>query len=53
MRCSLARSLVLQPEGLSLRRASGALDEITRERSNDELLRLFLHEKFAGLFITT
>ena len=30
----------------------GALDEITRERLNDELISLFQHEKFAGLFIT-
>jgi NitT/TauT family transport system ATP-binding protein len=30
----------------------GALDEITRERLNDELLRLFQLEGFAGLFIT-
>jgi NitT/TauT family transport system ATP-binding protein len=30
----------------------GALDEISRERLNDELLRLFQHEGFAGLFIT-
>ena len=30
----------------------GALDEITRERLNDELIQLFLHEQFAGLFIT-
>ena len=30
----------------------GALDEITRENLNEELLRLFLLERFAGLFIT-
>ena len=30
----------------------GALDEISRERLNDELLQLFLHEGFCGLFIT-
>jgi hypothetical protein len=30
----------------------GALDEITRERLNDELLALFQREGFAGLFIT-
>ena len=30
----------------------GALDEITRERLNDELLRLFQIEGFAGLFIS-
>src|SRR5690606_1833366 len=30
----------------------GALDEITRERLQDELLALFEAERFAGLFIT-
>jgi NitT/TauT family transport system ATP-binding protein len=30
----------------------GALDEITRERLNDELLALFVSEGFAALFIT-
>jgi NitT/TauT family transport system ATP-binding protein len=30
----------------------GALDEISRERLQDELLRIFDHEGFAGLFIT-
>jgi NitT/TauT family transport system ATP-binding protein len=30
----------------------GALDEITRERLNDELLSLFQSQGFAGLFIT-
>ena len=52
MRCSLARSLVLQPKVFLFDEPFGALDEITRERLNDELLRLFQHEKFAGLFIT-
>ena len=52
MRCSLARSLVLNPKVFLFDEPFGALDEITRERLNDELLRLFAHEKFAGLFIT-
>lgn len=52
MRCSLARSLVLQPKVFLFDEPFGALDEITRERLNDELLRLFQSEKFAGLFIT-
>jgi NitT/TauT family transport system ATP-binding protein len=30
----------------------GALDEITRERLNGELLGLFERERFAGLFVT-
>jgi len=52
MRCSLARSLVLNPKVFLFDEPFGALDEITRERLNDELLRLFESEKFAGLFIT-
>ena len=52
MRCSLARSLVLNPKVFLFDEPFGALDEITRERLNDELLRLFQSEKFAGLFIT-
>ena len=52
MRASLARSLVLKPKVFLFDEPFGALDEITRERLNDELLRLFQIEGFAGLFIT-
>jgi NitT/TauT family transport system ATP-binding protein len=52
MRCSLARSLVSQPKVFLFDEPFGALDEMTRERLNDELLNIFLQEKFAGLFIT-
>lgn len=52
MRCSLARSLVLEPTVFMFDEPFGALDEITRERLNDELLRLFVNKGFAGLFIT-
>ncbi len=52
MRASLARSLVMKPRTFLFDEPFGALDEITRERLNDELLRLFQLEGFASLFIT-
>jgi NitT/TauT family transport system ATP-binding protein len=52
MRASLARSLTLDPDLFLFDEPFGALDEITRERLNDELLRLFVEQGFAGLFIT-
>ncbi len=52
MRASLARSLVMKPKVWLFDEPFGALDEITRERLNDELLSLFNHEGFAALFIT-
>ena len=52
MRASLARSLVMKPRVFLFDEPFGALDEITRERLNDELLRLFQLEGFAALFIT-
>jgi NitT/TauT family transport system ATP-binding protein len=52
MRASLARSLVLEPKVFLFDEPFGALDEITRERLNGELLRLFQLEGFAALFIT-
>jgi NitT/TauT family transport system ATP-binding protein len=52
MRVSLARSLTLRPRIFLFDEPFGALDEITRERLNDELLGLFEHDRFAGLFVT-
>lgn len=52
MRTSLARSLTLDPELFLFDEPFGALDEITREYLNDELLRLFVEQNFAGMFIT-
>lgn len=52
MRASLARSLVLDPKVFLFDEPFGAVDEITRERLNDEVISLFNQQGFAGLFIT-
>jgi NitT/TauT family transport system ATP-binding protein len=52
MRASLARALVMEPEVFLFDEPFGALDEITRERLNDELLGLFARKGFGALFIT-
>lgn len=52
MRASLARALTLDPEVFLFDEPFGALDEITRQRLGDELLRLFAQQRFTGLFIT-
>ena len=52
MRASLARTLVLDPKVFLFDEPFGAVDEITRERLNDEVIGLFGRQRFAGLFIT-
>ena len=52
MRTSVARSLMMDPALFLFDEPFGALDEITRERLNDELMRLFTERSFAGLLIT-
>jgi len=52
MRASLARTLTMKPPVFLFDEPFGAVDEITRERLNEETLRLFEAERFAGLFIT-
>lgn len=52
MRCSLARSLVMEPKIFLFDEPFSAVDEITRERLNGELLRLAQDLGFAGLFVT-
>ena len=52
MRASLARALTMAPEVFLFDEPFGAVDEITRERLNDELLRLFEERRFAALFVT-
>jgi len=52
MRTALARALVTRPQLLLFDEPFSAVDELLRERLQDELMRLFTAERFAALFIT-
>lgn len=52
MRASLARTLTLKPPLFLFDEPFGAVDEVTRQRLNEETQALFQSEGFAGLFVT-
>jgi NitT/TauT family transport system ATP-binding protein len=52
MRASIARALTMKPQVFLFDEPFGALDEISRQRMNEELLRLYLLQGFGGLLVT-